>query len=706
MSDDESEDWSLPVEGEAGSGGGNTAFSCSSSKPSCSGSLSICPDNHARTIIHIDIDCFYAQVEMLRNPELRTKPLGIQQKNIVVTCNYVARERGISKLSYVKDAEKKCPDIVLVNGEDLTHYREMSYKITNFLLKYTPKVERLGFDENFLDVSDMVRMRLNDPNIKEEVEGHIYGQGQKDSADSCTCGCHARLTVGTQIAADIRSALQEELGISCCAGIASNKLLSKLVAGTHKPNQQTVLFPEHTFELMLSLEAVRAIPGIGHSTAKRLASLGIQTISQLQEVDQSVLTGEFGNSMAQTMKLLSCGNDQSPVVTTGQAQSISDEDSFRKCQDVEDVKNRIGGLLDNLLKRLEEDGRLPGIIRLTLRKLDKEGQWSKRESRQCRVPSHVFALDNSERKKDRLLQIAMELFHKIIDTKKPFHLTLLNLGFTKFDATPTYASTINAYFSTSAAHTSSTGTIANLKERQKQTFDERSQQPHNPPLSRSFHSPPGKESKMCSKSNTGSSILRWTERKEKRTEMPSRHHDVDTKRLKLDVPGTEVSFPDHIDRSVFDALPPELKQEVLANADLLKAQILDSSLKASVHNATDTTQYCDSSNGKAGNMLPGTKTEVESASTDTCREKDLTVGAENEDNNTLHFNSGTFDTTDKTFNIMVPPDIDKSVFTQLPPDIQKDLLTQWNQKISTNSHVKQKSKTTKSPSLLKYFKKL
>ena len=79
-----------------------------------------------RTIIHIDVDCFYAQVEMLRDLSLALKPLGIQQKNIVVTCNYVARQRGVGKCQYITEAMKVCPDLVLVNGEDLARYRKVS----------------------------------------------------------------------------------------------------------------------------------------------------------------------------------------------------------------------------------------------------------------------------------------------------------------------------------------------------------------------------------------------------------------------------------------------------------------------------------------------------------------------------------------------------------------------------------------------------
>ena len=135
---------------------------------------------HSRTIIHIDIDCFYAQVEMVRNPQLREVPLGIQQKNIVVTCNYVARKHGVKKLIFVSDAKEKCPDLVLVNGEDLTTYREFSAKVHALLTReFTPLAERLGMDENFLDVSQLVKSRLQDASSERlKLCGFKYGRSE------------------------------------------------------------------------------------------------------------------------------------------------------------------------------------------------------------------------------------------------------------------------------------------------------------------------------------------------------------------------------------------------------------------------------------------------------------------------------------------------------------------------------------------------
>ncbi|XP_068849826.1 DNA polymerase iota isoform X3 [Capricornis sumatraensis] len=131
-----------------------------------------------RVIVHVDLDCFYAQVEMISNPELKDKPLGVQQKYLVVTCNYEARKLGVKKLMSVRDAKEKCPQLVLVNGEDLTRYREMSYKVTELLEEFSPVVERLGFDENFVDLTEMVEKRLEQLQSDElsalTVSGHVY----------------------------------------------------------------------------------------------------------------------------------------------------------------------------------------------------------------------------------------------------------------------------------------------------------------------------------------------------------------------------------------------------------------------------------------------------------------------------------------------------------------------------------------------------
>ncbi|XP_072167452.1 DNA polymerase iota-like [Diadema setosum] len=386
---------------------------------------------HSRTIIHIDLDCFYAQVEMIRNPSLRDKPLGIQQKNIIVTSNYVARAQGVSKLSYIKDAVVKCPELVLVKGEDLTNYREMSKKVTELLEEFCPLVERLGLDENFLDVTDLVRERLSSAGLEEKsIVGHVYKEEESRKGVKpigCHCGCRDRLTMGTVIAQEMRHALRDRLGLTSCAGVATNKLLAKLVGGHHKPNNQTVLFSDHVGHFMGTFTKVRQIPGIGHSTGKKLNERGISSLQELRDTPISQLIGQFGAQQAETMLRLAHGVDDTLVTNKGLPQSLSDEDSFKKCGTLPEAMETMTGLLTNLIKRLKSDGRTPRTMRLTIRKFS-PGSW-RRESRQTGLPLSLFSRQDDGVLMNRLLDIALDLLRKLLDTSRPFHLTLINICF-------------------------------------------------------------------------------------------------------------------------------------------------------------------------------------------------------------------------------------------------------------------------------------
>ncbi|CAJ0926962.1 unnamed protein product [Ranitomeya imitator] len=294
-----------------------------------------------RLIVHLDMDCFYAQVEMIRNPALRERPLGVQQKNIIVTCNYVARGFGVGKCMSVRDAKERCPQLVLVSGEDLTHYREMSYRVTDLLEEFSPQVERLGFDENFIDITELVDKRLRDPQGDRAMEasGHVYND--QDPSD----WTHQRYIVGSRVAADIRAAVLSRLGMTGCAGVASNKLLSKLVSGTFKPNQQT-----SCGHLISGLNRVHKIPGIGHKTAQRLEALGLSSVISLQScpVSQS-----FRRSWEPRLLIVSRRSAEERTVHRSHHLDLrSEEDSFKKCCSVSDVRTKLEELLRLLLHRI------------------------------------------------------------------------------------------------------------------------------------------------------------------------------------------------------------------------------------------------------------------------------------------------------------------------------------------------------------------
>ncbi|XP_077202915.1 DNA polymerase iota isoform X2 [Paroedura picta] len=375
---------------------------------------------------------------MLCNPELRGKPLAVRQKTLVVTSNYEARGLGVKKATTVKEARETCPQLVLVNGEDLTKYREMSYKVTALLEEFTPLVERLGLDENFVDVTEMAERRLEergkDGSSQIAISGHVYG----DQTFSLHDPVHVRLAAGSQIAAEMRASVHARLGLTGCAGIASNKVLSKLVSGAFRPNQQTVLLPEGRHGLMAGLEHIRKLPGIGSKTAQRLAAVGLTTICDLQMCSAAVLERELGVSAARHLQKVSRGEDDAPVAPSGPPQSLSDEDSFRKCTSEAEVEKKVGELIASLLGRLYKDGRKPHTIRLSLRRVSRGFS---RESRQCPIPSHVvqrIGTDDSSIQ-TQLVALVMKLFHKMINVKAPFHLTLLSVCFANLKAPPTSA---------------------------------------------------------------------------------------------------------------------------------------------------------------------------------------------------------------------------------------------------------------------------
>ncbi|XP_077456111.1 DNA polymerase iota isoform X3 [Stigmatopora argus] len=359
----------------------------------------------------------------------RASRSGVQQKYIVVTCNYVARQQGVTKLMSVTDAMEKCPELVLVKGEDLTPYREMSYQVTDLLLSYCPLVERLGFDENFVDITEMVKKRL--PHTPQfSFKGHVYGSSYK--AAESEASKHSELALGSHIAAELREAIYSRLGLTGCAGVADNKLLAKLVSGTFKPNQQTTLLPENISDIMGSLSSLRKIPGVGYQTAKRLQSLGLLSIKDLQLFPPTQLAKEMGSPCAIRLKNLSLGLDDSPVHPAGAPQSLSDEDSFKKMSCVKEVTEKIQQLLTTLLKRMRNDGRKPRTFRLSIRKHSASNKWCNRETRQCPIPNHVgheIISDSSADTLAQLLSLGLKLFSKMMDTAAPFHLTLISVCF-------------------------------------------------------------------------------------------------------------------------------------------------------------------------------------------------------------------------------------------------------------------------------------
>nr|KAJ3419344.1 hypothetical protein HK105_007068 [Polyrhizophydium stewartii] len=279
-----------------------------------------------RAILHLDMDCFYAQVEEAANPDLRSRPLGIQQK-IIVTCNYEARRRGVGKLQLLSEALRVCPDLVLVDGSDIGRYRRMSNKIhrlVNLLINGAAvadsdplepsspppvaTVERMGLDELFVDVTELVRRHLDSDEATIWPDGtcvfRLPGmldaarESQRDGSQSNVaasagfayspkdwCGhilgseCDAALDpahllllrTASHVCGEVRAAIYNNFDLTCSGGIARCKLLAKLAAAQNKPNMQTVFLDSPQSLAVFDSTDIRKIPGIGLAVHAALA---------------------------------------------------------------------------------------------------------------------------------------------------------------------------------------------------------------------------------------------------------------------------------------------------------------------------------------------------------------------------------------------------------------------------------------------------
>ncbi|ANS41351.1 DNA polymerase IV [Serratia inhibens] len=215
-----------------------------------------------RKIIHVDMDCFFAAVEMRDDPSLRDIPLAIggsaDRRGVISTANYPARRYGVHSAMSTAMAFKLCPHLRLLPGR-MAAYKEASLHIREIFARYTPLIEPLSLDEAYLDVTD------------------------------CT-QCNGSATL---IAQEIRQAIAEELNLTASAGVAPIKFLAKIASELNKPNGQYVITPAQVPDFLRQLPLSK-IPGVGKVTAKRLEEVGLITCADVQQYDLALLLKRFG----------------------------------------------------------------------------------------------------------------------------------------------------------------------------------------------------------------------------------------------------------------------------------------------------------------------------------------------------------------------------------------------------------------------------
>jgi DNA polymerase-4 len=267
------------------------------------------------TILHVDLDAFFAAVEQRDKPSLRGKPVvvgGVGGRGVVATASYEARAFGVRSAMSTREARARCPHAAYLSGRHHV-YRETSDRVMAELRELSPLVEPLSLDEAFLDLA---------------------AAGLPD---------HSTATV-TAVGERLRETVWEVTGgLTGSVGIGSSKLVAKIASDLRKPDGLVVVEPGTEQELLDPLP-VTTIPGVGPATAERLRRVGVQTVAELAAVSEEELVRLVGQAHGHALHRLARAEDDRPVVAQREAKSISVEDTY----DTDLVERR---LLEGLLER-------------------------------------------------------------------------------------------------------------------------------------------------------------------------------------------------------------------------------------------------------------------------------------------------------------------------------------------------------------------
>lgn len=290
-----------------------------------------------RTILHVDMDAFYASVEERDDPSLRGKPLivgGTSGRGVVAAANYAVRRFGVRSAMPIAEALRRCPQAICVRPR-MDRYREVSEQVFAIFHCVTPLVEGLSLDEAFLDVSASQQL-LGDPE---------------------------------RIAIDIRAQIQASTGLTASVGIAANKLLAKIASDLNKPDGLFRIGPDNLREVLDPLPVERLF-GIGPKTLPTVQAAGIRTFGDLRGADGETLWRAFGKH-GKTMRDRAAGVDERPVVPDREEKSVSAEETFQ--QDLREpgaMRSELLRLADRTAARLRAQGLLADVIMVKIRRGD------------------------------------------------------------------------------------------------------------------------------------------------------------------------------------------------------------------------------------------------------------------------------------------------------------------------------------------------
>jgi DNA polymerase-4 len=278
-----------------------------------------------RAILHIDMDAFYASVEVLDDPSLAGKPVMVggtpEGRGVVAAASYEARKYGVHSAMSAARAVKLCPDGIFLRGR-MDRYAEISRQVFAIFDDYTPLVEPLSIDEAFLDVT----------------------------------GCRRLFGSAAQLGRTIKHRIHQDVGLVASVGVAANKFLAKLASDLEKPDGFVVIAPAEAEDLLAALP-IGKLWGVGKVAEKQMHRFGIRKVRDLLAIPPELLTQEFGDHAAHLLEL-AVGHDERPVVPVHEAKSIGNETTFR--DDIADAAH-LQAILDHLAAKVARRLRTHGF---------------------------------------------------------------------------------------------------------------------------------------------------------------------------------------------------------------------------------------------------------------------------------------------------------------------------------------------------------
>jgi DNA polymerase-4 len=288
------------------------------------------------SILHVDLDAFYASVEQLRRPELRGKPVAVGG-GVVLAASYEAREFGVRAAMPLGRARELCPRLIVVDGH-YGDYADLSDRVFEICRRFTPLVEQISIDEAFLDVSGA---------------GRLFGPSD-------------------QIASRVRTEVKADTGLVVSVGVARTKFLAKVASRVAKPDGRVVVEPARELEFLHALP-VGHIWGVGPVTERKLAAMGIYTIGELAAREPRDLRARIGSGAGRHLHALAWNRDPRPVVTRRSARSVGAQSAFGRDRRDPEVRRRVlARLSDRVGSRLRKKGRAGRTIGVRVRFADLE----------------------------------------------------------------------------------------------------------------------------------------------------------------------------------------------------------------------------------------------------------------------------------------------------------------------------------------------